>query len=60
MTLKNSLESKGQSLLEYFILFSVIAAITLISTSRFLPQIQSSKESLFNNVSGRIIDADKK
>jgi hypothetical protein len=46
--------NKAQASLEYFIIFAVIAGLTLISTATFLPQVREAAEGLFNKAAGRI------
>ncbi len=58
MSLKKSLISKkAQSTLEYVIILSAIAAVTLIGISSFKGSVQSSAESMFDSAAGRIINA---
>jgi len=54
MSLKNNLRI-GQASLEYFIIFAVIAGLTLLSAATFLPQVRDAAEDLFNKAAGRII-----
>ena len=46
---------KAQASLEYFIIFAVIAGLTLISAGTFLPQVRDSSQELFKRAAGRII-----
>lgn len=48
-------KKKGQASLEYFILFAVIALLTLISLSSFLPKVRNAGEDFFNKAAGKII-----
>jgi len=45
---------KAQASLEYFIIFAVIAGLTLISAATFLPRVREAAEDLFNKAAGRI------
>jgi len=45
----------GQASLEYFIIFAVIAGLTLISAATFLPRVREAAEDLFNKAAGRIV-----
>jgi len=56
MSLKNNLRI-GQASLEYFIIFAVIAGLTLISAGTFLPQVRDAAEGLFKKAAGRIVNA---
>lgn len=60
MTLKKFLKiltsEKSQVSLEYFILFAIIAGLTLISVSTFLPQARTSAYNLFQNAVSRILN----
>ena len=47
----------GQSVLEYFLLFTVIIAFTVIGISAFFPRIQASFNSVQNAAIERIINA---
>jgi len=51
---------QGQSSLEYFIIFAVIASVCLISVSTFLPKVRTSSQGLFTNAVNRILLADKR
>jgi hypothetical protein len=53
MSLKNNLRI-GQASSEYFIIFAVIAGLTLLSAATFLPQVRDAAEGLFNKAAGRI------
>ncbi len=56
MSLKKNLE-KGQASLEYFILFAVIAILTLVSLSTFYPQVKNiiqGEQGFFQRAAGRI------
>lgn len=49
---------RGQAALEYFILFSVIALLTLLSLSSFFPKVQEAiqgKDGFFQKAVERII-----
>lgn len=46
--------SQAQAVLEYFILFSIIILITLISLSTFFPQVKKAGEEFFQTAVGRI------
>jgi uncharacterized protein (UPF0333 family) len=60
MAFKNSLiTNKGQSILEYFILLAVIVSVALITVSNsFYSSVKATEEGLFDNIAGRIINAD--
>ena len=47
---------KAQASLEYFIIFAVIAGLTLISAGTFLPQVRDAAEGLFKRAAGRILN----
>lgn len=51
-------KKQGQSILEYLIILTLLASLTLISLSAFKTQLQAGAENLFSNVAERIINAD--
>lgn len=53
--LKMTLKKKAQASLEYFIIFSVIAGLTLLSLSSFLPKVKTTGEEFFKKAAERII-----
>lgn len=58
MTLKKFLKNKGQASLEYVILFSIIAVLTIVSLSTFYPKMKASMvgdKGFFQTVVERII-----
>jgi hypothetical protein len=42
MTFKKHLGMGGQATLEYFLIFSIVIALTLVSVSFFIPSIKNS------------------
>lgn len=62
MTFKNYLRGnkskKAQAALEYFIIFAVVAALTLVSlASVFLDNVRNSGKDIFNKAAVRILGA---
>lgn len=56
MSLEKRLKTKGQAALEYFILFAIIAGITLLSLTTFLPAVKNSAETVFQKGADAIIN----
>lgn len=54
MNLKKNSKT-GQASLEYFILFSVITLLTLLSLSSFFPKVQATGEGFFQSAVQRLI-----
>ncbi len=59
MTLKKFLRmlknQRGQSSVEFFVLFSIVAVLTLLSLTTFYPKIQNKGDEVFTSLSGRIV-----
>jgi hypothetical protein len=47
----------GQASLEYFIIFAVIAGLTLLSVSTFLNRTRTSSQNLYSKAVGRILNS---
>ncbi len=53
MSLKKSLKI-GQAALEYFILFSVIAVLTILSVSTLFPNVQNTLQGFSDSAAGEL------
>lgn len=60
MAFKNRLIIKGQASLEYFLLFSVIIVLTILSMTSFFPKVQAilqgtnTQTGFFEKAAGRL------
>lgn len=54
MSLKKNLKT-GQAVVEYFIIFAVIGALTLIGVSSFLEQVKSGARNMYRTATIRIL-----
>ncbi len=50
--------NNGQVVIEYFVLFAIIAAITIIGMSKLFPRLQSSFVDMQHGAMERVIKAD--
>ena len=55
MSFKKNLKT-GQATVEYFILFAIIGALTIIGASTFLNSTQDSSKELFRKAAARIVN----
>jgi len=53
MNLKKNL--KAQASLEYFIIFALLASLTILSLSSFWPKVRGTSQNLFSEAVGRIL-----
>jgi hypothetical protein len=58
MSFKKNLKS-GQAAIEYFVLFALLAALTIISAGKLLPQARMSGQQLSANAIDKIVKADQ-